>query len=173
MRWFSHFGVLFCFVFLGCAPSALSWGPRSTSTGMEELPGAGFNVHILLSPKAKARLNESQELIVVRGYLTGTPKAHAPERFINEMGEIDLGEVGAEIKPDKDASFKKLKVERQALAQTDMKDPKLLINVFSARRSVKDNLLDCGIYQGSLKPVQGTTVQITCQLIGESGGSVK
>jgi len=45
--------------------------------------------------------------------------------------------------------------------------PQLLINLYSGRKSSPDNLLDCGIYEGPLKAVEGKNIPIACKLIGE------
>jgi hypothetical protein len=49
----------------------------------------------------------------------------------------------------------------------DNQGPQLLINVYSGRKSSPNNLLDCGIYEGALKAVQGQSIPISCKLIGE------
>jgi hypothetical protein len=49
----------------------------------------------------------------------------------------------------------------------DSNGPQLLINVYSGRKSSPNNLLDCGIYEGSLQAVQGQSIPIPCKLIGE------
>jgi hypothetical protein len=49
----------------------------------------------------------------------------------------------------------------------DSNGPQLLINVYSGRKSSPNNLLDCGIYEGPLAAIQGTSVPISCKLIGE------
>ncbi len=45
--------------------------------------------------------------------------------------------------------------------------PQLLINVYSGRKSSPNNLLDCGIYEGSFQAIQGQSIPIACKLIGE------
>jgi hypothetical protein len=49
----------------------------------------------------------------------------------------------------------------------DSSRPQLLINVYSGRKSSPNNLLDCGIYEGSLAAIQGQSIPISCKLIGE------
>jgi hypothetical protein len=45
--------------------------------------------------------------------------------------------------------------------------PQLLINAYSGRKSSENNLLDCGIYEGPLRPMLGQNIGISCKLIGE------
>lgn len=127
----------------------------------------GFTVKIALSDKARKRLVGSKETVVVAGYLTGNPKQGALKRYVSEMGEIELGDIKAEVAPGENATFSRVQVKQDAFAQTDKKGPQLLINVFSGRKSSKDNLLDCGIYEGPLMSVQAGSVAISCKLIGE------
>jgi len=83
------------------------------------------------------------------------------------MGQIGLGEIKSEIQPGDVAHFGEIKMKKDALAQIDINGPQLLINVYSGRRSSKNNLLDCDIYEDALRPILGTTIPISCKLIGE------
>lgn len=134
---------------------------------MHTIPQSGFTVNVSLSDRAKEQLLEKKETIVVAGYVTGNPKPEALKRYVNRMGEVELGSVRAEIAPGANATFSRVQVKQDALEQTDKKDLQILVNVFSGRRSSKDNFLDCGIYQGPLKSLQGSSAAIACKLIGE------
>jgi len=46
--------------------------------------------------------------------------------------------------------------------------PQVLINVFSARHSDPNNLLDCGIFEDDVAKAQAHPIQIACKVIGES-----
>jgi hypothetical protein len=127
----------------------------------------GFNVAVALSDKAKKRLVDGRETIIVAAYFSANPKPGTPKQYISDTGEIDLGEEQAEIAPGAGASFREIKLKKDALAQADDQGPQLLVNVYSGRKSSADNLLDCSIYQGTLKAVQHTSVSISCKLIGE------
>jgi hypothetical protein len=130
-------------------------------------PANGFSVNLALSERAKKTLSERKETVVVAGYVTGFPKPGTPKQYVSDMGEIALGQVLAEVEPGGDVNFNELKLRPDALKQVDAQGPQLLINVFSGRRSSKDNLLNCGIYDGSLKAVQGRKIPISCKLIRE------
>jgi hypothetical protein len=127
----------------------------------------GFSVEVTLTEKAKAKLVASKETIIVAGYLSGDPKKSAPKKLLDEMGQIGLGEIKSEIQPGNVAHFGEIKMKKDALAQIDINGPQLLINVYSGRRSSKNNLLDCDIYEDALRPILGTTIPISCKLIGE------
>ncbi len=83
------------------------------------------------------------------------------------MGEVELGDIKAEVAPGENAAFSRIQMKQDAFEQTDKKDLQILVNVFSGRKSSNDNLLNCGIYQGPLKSVQGCSVAVSCKLIGE------
>jgi hypothetical protein len=127
----------------------------------------GFNVKLTLSDKARRTLIESKETIIVAAYFTGNPKQGALKRYVNKMGEINVEEIKVEIKPGDVASFGEIKLKKDVLEQIDNQGPQLLINVYSGRKSSEYNLLDCGIYQGDFKPVQGESIPISCKLIRE------
>jgi len=128
---------------------------------------SGFTVTVALSEKARKQLIESKETIVVAGYITGNPKQGALKRYVNRMGEVELGDIKAEVAPGENATFSRIQMKQDALEQTDKKDLQILVNVFSGRKSSKDNLLDCETHQGPLKSVQGGSVAVSCKLIGE------
>ena len=105
--------------------------------------------------------------MVVAGYLSGNPKPSAQKKYVDEMGEVNLGTLRAELAPGENAEFSDIKLKQDAFEQTDKNSPQLLINVFSGRKSSKNNLLDCGIFEGTLESVQERSIPISCKLIGE------
>lgn len=129
--------------------------------------GPGFLVDVSLSSKARQKLIASKETVVVAGYLSGNPKPSAQKKYVDEMGEVNLGTLRAELAPGENAEFSDIKLKQDAFEQTDKNSPQLLINVFSGRKSSKNNLLDCGIFEGTLESVQERSIPISCKLIGE------
>ncbi|MGZ5827314.1 MAG: hypothetical protein ACXWJW_02115, partial [Xanthobacteraceae bacterium] len=49
-----------------------------------------------------------------------------------------------------------------------VKSVHILVNVFTARRSGDLNLIDCGIFDGSVAEARAKPVAIACKLIGEN-----
>ena len=45
-------------------------------------------------------------------------------------------------------------------------EPVINVNVFSARMTDENNLLDCGIVEGPVAALEGQVQQITCRLLG-------
>jgi hypothetical protein len=126
-----------------------------------------FTVKITYSEKAMATLVAGKETVIVAGYLTASPIAGTPKQYVDRMGEIGLGEVDREIAPGAIATFSNVKPTPAMMKWVDSQGPQLLINVYSGRKSSPNNLLDCGIYEGSLAAIQGQSIPISCKLIGE------
>jgi hypothetical protein len=127
----------------------------------------GFVVDVTLSDKAKAKLISSKEALRVFGYYSGTPNQDALKKHLYEEGEVGLGNFDVEFPIGGSARIDKVTVKRDALAQTDGNTPIVLINVVSARKSSKNNLLDCGIFEDRLDKIQAGHIPIACKLIGE------
>jgi hypothetical protein len=127
----------------------------------------GFSVKPSYSAKASKTLADKTETVIVAAYITGGPRQGTPKRYVSDMGEIGLGQAQTEVAPGQDATFGEIKLNQETLKYVDNQGPLLLINVYSGRKSSKNNLLDCAIYEGTLKAVQGTTIKISCKLIGE------
>jgi len=127
-----------------------------------------FSVDVQLSDAARKKLIDSKETIVVALDFAGHPKPGTEARYLDiKSGDVVLGSVNQEIHPGEIAKFNELKLNPDALGLIDAHGPNVLMSVFSARKSSKDNLLDCEVYDGSLDSVHGRTIEIPCQLIGE------
>jgi hypothetical protein len=127
----------------------------------------GFTVTVTYSQKAMATLAAGKETVIVVGYLYGFPIQGTPKQDVDHVGQISMGEVKKEIAPGATATFDHVKLNQPMMKWMDSQGPQLLINVYSGRKSSPNNLLDCGIYEGPLKAVQGQSIPISCKLIGE------
>jgi hypothetical protein len=127
----------------------------------------GFTVTVTYSQKAMSTLVAGKETVIVVGYLSGYPIQGTPKKYVDNMGQIDMGEVKQEIAPGVAAKFDQVKLNQPMIKWLDPQGPQLLINVYSGRKSSPNNLLDCGIYEGALKAIQGQSIPISCKLIGE------
>ncbi len=154
---------------LCCAGCQTRWTASSEGQGMPSGTAQfqGFNVTVALSARAKRRLAEGSETVIVAGYFSGNPKPSAPKQYVSDTGEIDLGHEEVEAAPGAGASFGEIKLKKDALDQVDNQGVQLLVNVYSGRKSSADNLLECGIYQGPLRAAQSKSLPISCKLIGE------
>jgi len=109
----------------------------------------------------------AKETVIVAAYIAGFPKPGTPRKYVDGEGKVDLGEATQEVAPGADATFGKIKLDPTFVTHIDNRGPQLLINVYSGRKSSPNNLLDCGIYEGSLQAIQGQSISISCKLIGE------
>jgi hypothetical protein len=114
-----------------------------------------FTVKITYSQKAMDTLVAGKETVIVAGYLMASPIPGTPKKYVDHVGQIGLGEVDREIAPGAIATFRNVRPTQAMMKWVDSQGPQLLINVYSGRKSSPNNLLDCGIYQGSLAAVQG------------------
>jgi len=83
------------------------------------------------------------------------------------MGEFGLGQSQVELELGKVAFFRQITLDADALAHIDDQGVLLLINVFPGRKSSKNNLLSCDIYEGPIKIIEGKNIDISCHLISE------
>lgn len=149
-------------------PSPLVLARQQAKPGGATRSFGGFVVNLSLSPKAKRALVERNETIIVAGYFYGFPKKGTPRKFVDDMGEVWVGKtIQDEVKPGVDATFGDIKLDSRALDRLDEKGAQLLINVFSGRRSSKNNVLSCDTYEGPREKVQGGSLPISCKLITE------
>lgn len=134
-------------------------------------PTPKFSVAVTLSKEALAELTRRKEQVSVSAMYSGEPTAEATKKKIdNEIGEVDLGDE-AQTRPfagptetyvfaGKAFQAKKTKWIKPGTAS-------ILINVYSARKSTDDNLLDCTIFQDTVTLANAKPIEIACKLIGE------
>ena len=127
----------------------------------------GFDVAVRLSPRAKAELTARAETVIVDVSFIGGPKAGTPAKYVGQDGQvIGLGDQRVEVAPGATARLSHLLADKKALAYVEGA-PGVLVNVYSGRKSSKDNLLDCGIYEGPLSTIADSVLPIDCKLIAE------
>ena len=129
--------------------------------------GYGFRIDLSLSAKAASELARLHEGIVVAASYYGDPKP-AFAKKANEVGQIDLGE--EEITVEGVAAS--VDVTGKTFEQGHVKwlaNGKVMVNVniYSARRSGPDNILDCDFFDDALTLAQQAPLKLNCKLIGE------
>lgn len=136
----------------------LSAGARAAA------PHYGFAVDITLSPKAAALLKARHEGIVVSAMYQGEPIA-SKRRMAEEDGTIGLGTENVTMTGAPGRAVIAGKVDLAHVGWVTA--PGVLINVYSARHSDPNNLLDCGIFEDTIAKAQAGPVAIACKVIGE------
>ncbi len=152
---------------LACGPTPAAGG-LATEANAPASPYA-FDVRLTLTPRAAEKLVSTKERIIVAGMYWGPPNA-AAKPTADEMGQIPLGEDFVEVAAESAtitvpaANFDPVQLPNVEGA------PQVLVNVYSARKTHEDNLLDCGIYEGPVSMAQKQPVDIQCDLINWPDG---
>jgi hypothetical protein len=130
-------------------------------------PALGFTLDISYSPRAAAEMARRREALTISAYYEGEP-SRAGARHTNGEDGINLGDdtrtVPARSGPVAVTGRGFLPAR---LAWTRAGTIRVNVNLFSARRSGPDNILDCGVVEGPLARIAGRTHPVRCKLIGE------
>ncbi len=127
----------------------------------------GYTVNITYSPKSLAELTRRHETVIVANSFSAQPAPDTPKSLLSDIGDLNLGGLNLEVPPGPPAHIPAVHFDPTTFAHTNGKDPELLINVYSGRKSSPDNLLSCSIFQGPLTTILNTTIPIACKLIAE------
>lgn len=133
-------------------------------------PAFGFTIRITLSENAARTLRASGERITASAVYYGYPKPGA-EKHADSMDQIPLGEETHEITGDGLVRITGKKVRADRLKFL-LGQPKVNVNVFSARLTHKDNILSCDFIDGDVTKVSPGETTLHCALIVENYNSV-
>lgn len=154
------FALLLC----QCSPAAKPEpGPSAEALPPLSTAPYAFDLNLSLSPAALAELTRRHEEVTVAAMFYGMP-AKGHEKEADEVGQIDLGRREIRLAPSQTRGRIDGGVDPNRLPLIEG-EPRLLINVYSARLSNEDNLLDCGIFDGTLGEARVRPVTIACKLI--------
>lgn len=134
-------------------------------------PTPNFSVVVTLSAEARADLTKRKEQVTVSAMYSGEPTREAVKKKIDsEIGEVVLGEetLTRPIVGGKETfafAGKAFDVKRTKWIKPGTAS--ILINVYSARKTADDNLLDCGIFEDVLAVAAAQPIEISCKLIAE------
>jgi hypothetical protein len=134
--------------------------------GAVPAPTYDFKVDLAFSPKAAARLKGLSEGVVISAGYYGEPTA-AAERHADEVGRINLGRVERTVEGAGRVAIRPPAAIGQHLDWIKRRAVRVELNVYSARRSGPDNILDCNFYDHLLTAARRAPVPIRCKLIGE------
>jgi hypothetical protein len=122
------------------------------------------NLKIHFDPATKAALDKREELVTISVMYYGEPKP-GYEAAADEMGQIYLGWEEYTIWP-KDQSFAIGSSLGPAAPLDSVLVAMVNLNVFSARISDENNLLDCSFIDGPVKELSAEPQALYCKLIG-------
>ncbi|MFL1873980.1 hypothetical protein ACIKT0_01940 [Hansschlegelia beijingensis] len=126
-------------------------------------PPEGLTIAVELSPKAQSRLAELGEGIVASAFYFGPPAKGAARR-VSPSGQVEV--------PLDEIAVQPRGVTRIPAAPADARrwiagEPRINVNLYTARRKSADNLLDCAPFEGAVPKAADWPVRMACKLIGE------
>ena len=125
-----------------------------------------FEIEVDLSQKANDKLNATKETIIVAADFTGLPKDKNAKEYL-ESGQFGVANSTIELSDSRIAKFKNIKFSKALYDSLEEKDISLLINIYSGRRSSKDNLLNCDILEDKMSNIKDHKFTLKGKLIGE------
>jgi len=148
-------------VLICSASTVLSRCQKNRSIAVPE-----FSISIKLSEAAENQLQSMHESVLVIAYfdgdaLPGQGKYNAPFR------DVYLGSSEKLVDAKNVATFDSTKISQSNWDRLSNKDYFVTINVVSARRVSKNNLLDCNTPEDRISTFAGKTTDVFCRLIGE------
>jgi hypothetical protein len=120
-------------------------------------------IDLVLDPAAEAALQGREEWVVVSAWYFGDPAIDAVP--MDEMGLVYLGEERATVFP-----VSQRVVLGGAMAGAPLEwviEPIINVNVFTARLTDQNNLLNCGLVEGPVAEMAGAVQTISCSLLGQ------
>jgi hypothetical protein len=125
-----------------------------------------FIISIKLSPMAEAKLHDLKETILVIAYFDGDPLP-GQGHYNPPFRDVYLGEGERLVDPTNVATFADTKISQSAWNRLDDKNYFVTINVVSARKHSKNNLLDCGVPIARISEFKDKPTEVHCSLIVE------
>ena len=127
-----------------------------------EIPA--FEIQVDLSEKAEKKLKDKKESVIVAAYFSGTPKDST--KYM-EDGEYAIADHKIELTDSRIAKFQGVKISKKMYESLYDPNIELLINVYSGRRSYKDNILDVSTIQKPISEFKDQKFIVMGKLIGE------
>lgn len=123
----------------------------------------GVTIQVHFDTASRTALTKAGERVVLSGYFYGEPAPDAKMQA-DEVGQIYLsGEEYTILPVDQPVTF------GQTLAKAPVDqvvEPYLNVNIYSARFTSDENLLDCEIVDDSVKILGASVHVLNCKLIG-------
>lgn len=141
-------------IIAGCSDSALSnfTEIRDTSVVLPKIESyyliendsiklLPFEVEVVLTPKARQKIIESKETIIVDVSISGVPIPALAARLLSEDGRFYVATARKEIEYNQIARFDNIKFPRKYYNALEKKDVDVSIFLYTGRKSSKMNLL--------------------------------
>lgn len=139
----------------------------STTAGAAAKPAAAIDVSVRLSKRAAAKLAGAHEAIGISAAFFGEPKDESARRTAAGDGRIALGVVDRHLAKAGRVRIVPPAFDQARLASIGPAGLRVNINVFSARKALPDNVLDCAFFEDRLAVALRRPIVLRCALIGE------
>lgn len=126
-----------------------------------------FTIEVNLSALANAKLASDKETMIVAAWFSGQPKDSTSKEYV-ETGAMFVKSSEIELSNSRIANFEGIKFSKAKYDSLANKDIRVLINIFSGRKSSPDNLLDCEILTDKMSAVKGQKFVLAGKLISEA-----
>lgn len=154
--------------FAACWSSVLAVALCGAPAAVSASDPLDFDVNVILSPKAAAKLQATHEGISASASYYGDPTP-AAARHADAVGHINLGNELVTLPGGTGPihfTGRNVAADRLGWIEGGMK---VNVNVYSARRSNPDNILACDFIDGSLAAVvEAQPITLRCGLIAEN-----
>ena len=128
---------------------------------------APFQITIEFSEKAKKKIVDGKETIIVAVFLDGTPKDSATAHFEDD-GSFYVGDIQKEISYDQVLRITDLKFSKKIYDQLGDKDANLTVNIYTGRKSSRNNLITGDLLAGKVSEIANKNFTLKYKLIGET-----
>ena len=123
-----------------------------------------FELQISLSDDAAAALAPAKEGVVALISYEGDPAPGVAASLVDEVGFVDLGNSEVDV-----SGKSKVLVDGSALKKDMLKylqgEPRVNVNIASARRTFEDNVLNCSSFDDDIKVAVAKPVVLHCELL--------
>lgn len=123
-----------------------------------------FEIAIALSAKAKERISNSGETIIVRIFLEGVP-GDSSKIQLGDDGSFFVGDAEKEITYGQIARFEKVKFPKKIYDQLAVKDVDLTVNVYTGRKTSPNNLIMGDFLADKVSKIIRRRFTLQCKLI--------
>jgi hypothetical protein len=125
-----------------------------------------FSLKIILSAQAEEKLRSLGESITAAAIFDGDGESY-PGIDNAPFRDVYLGRAEKEVDKNNIVEFKDVKVSAKGTKHLTDKNYYVTINVYSARKVLKNNILNCGVPEDRIQNIKGKTLDVGCSLIEE------
>jgi hypothetical protein len=157
------------------SPTMLSRPRKNGSTdeaGGKRVAVPEFSISVKLSAAAEKRLQHLHEAVLVIAYFDGDPLP-GQGKYNPPFRDVFLGSDSNLVDAHDTATFDRTRIPQSDWDRLSNKDYFVTINVVSARRASKNNLLHCGAPEDRISTFAGKATNVLCRLIGERDATTR